>query len=167
MDFIFTAYVGALFLSGVGISIHHVLELCGFHWLKRMYKTPLSASSTILSMVALILAVSWRDTTIWFTIPNSYFTLIYHSLVDIQNMPSWPGKRGTTYAFMLCSYWTYCSIITCGLDSRGSWYAITFGVVSGLEAITLASIGIVGSWKRRRGLNQSRANSIRVPVQSA
>jgi len=58
IDFIFTAYVGALFLSGVGISIHHVLELCGFHWLKRMYKTPLSASSTILSIVALILAVS-------------------------------------------------------------------------------------------------------------
>jgi len=150
IDYFFAMCVGALFFSGVGISIHHVLELSGFHWLKRMYKTPFLASSFILSTVAFILAVAQRDETIWFIIPSCYFTLNYHLLVDFQNMPSRPGKRSITFAFILGLSWTVCSIMTCIINSPDLGYAIPFGVVSGLEAITLFSIGIVGSWKRRR-----------------
>jgi len=150
IDFPFTICVGVLFLSGVGISIHHVLALFGFNWLKRMYKTPLPASSLILSTVAFILAIARPDATMWFTIPNYYFTLTYHLLIVIQNMPSRPSKWSITCAFILCSSWTACSIVTCRVNYWNLWYTIAFGAVSGLEAIALASIGIVGGWKRRR-----------------
>ena len=150
IDFPFTICVGVLFLSSVGISIHYVLELFGFNWLKRMYKTRLLASSLILSTVAFILAVARPDATMWFTIPNYYFTLTYHLLVVIQNMPSRPGKRSITSAFILCLFWTACLIVICLVKDRNLWYTIAFCIVLGLEAITLASIGIIGSWKRRK-----------------
>jgi hypothetical protein len=150
IDFPFTICVGVLFFSGVGISIHHVLELSGFHWLKCMCKTPLPALSLILSTMAFTLAVALRDETIWFIIPNCYFTFNYHLLVDMQNMPSRPDKRSIAFAFILGLSWTLCSFTTCFVNGPDSLYAILSGVVSGLEAITLASIGIVGSWKKRR-----------------
>ena len=125
------------------------LELLGPHWVKRVYKTPLPVSSLILLKMAFIVSVAQRDATIWVTIPGCYFTLNYHVLVDIRNnMPSPPGKRG--YAFILCSYWTACSVTTLALNSQDLRHWTAFGVVSGLEAITLAFIGIGCSWERRR-----------------
>jgi hypothetical protein len=91
INILFSVCVGVLFLSGVVISTYHVSEIFGSHWLKRMYKTPLSTSSLILSSLTLILALAQPDATIWFTIPNYYFVLTYQSLVDIQNMPSRSG----------------------------------------------------------------------------
>jgi len=146
----FGVCVGVLFLSGVVISIHHVSELFGFHWLKRVYKTPLSASSLILSTVAFIFSFARPNTTIWLTIPYHCFTLMYHLFADIQNIPFRPGKWSIICAFILCLYWAYYSIATFFFHSRSSWFMIAFGVASGLEAIILASIVIVGSWKRRR-----------------
>jgi len=146
----FSICVGVLFLSGVVISIHHVSELFGFHWLKRVYKTPLCASSLILSTVVFIFAVSRPNTTIWLTIPYYCFTLIYHLFADIQSMPFRPGKWSIICAFILCLYWAYCSVTTFVFQSRSPWFMMAFGVASGLEAVILASIGIVGSWKRRR-----------------
>jgi len=147
---LFAFCVGALFLSGFGISILHVLELFSFHWLKRMYKTPLSASSLILSTVAFILAVARPTAIIWLIFPFYCFTLIYHLFADIQNIPSRPGKRGITFAFILGLSWMVCLIMTCLIKIPDFLYAILSGVVAGLEAIILVSIGIVGTQKRRR-----------------
>ena len=118
------------------------------HWLKRVYKTHLSVLSLILLKMAFIVSVAQRDVIIWVTIPGCHFTLNYHVLVDIRNnMPSSPSKRG--YAFILCLYWTACSVTTLALNSQDLRHRTAFGVVSGLEAITLAFIGIGSSWERR------------------
>ena len=166
IDPIFTICVGTLLFSGVGISIFHVLELFGFHWLKRMYKTPLSVVSLILSTVALILAVSRPDRTIWFIIPNYCFILTYHSLVDIQNMPYRPGRRSIDCAFILSLYWMASSMITYCLENRklNMGYEMAFVAASGSEGGVLASIGIVASrkrssWKRRRQAQMNLAEA--------
>jgi len=149
IDLFFTVCVGFLFLSGVGISLYHVLALFGCKWLERMYKTPLPASSFILSTAAVILAIARPDETMWFTIPNYYFTLTYHLLVVIQNTPSQPNRRSITCAFFLCLSWTACSTVTYAVNNQDLQYAIAFIVVSAVEAITLASIGIISIFKRR------------------
>ena len=152
IDYFFTTCIGFLLLSGIGISMHHVLALFGFQWLKRLYKTPLPAASLILSTVAFILALSHPNGTMWITAPNYYFTLTYHLLAVIQNTPQ-PGRRSITCAFILCLSWTACSIVACVfsvLSTRALWYVVALTVVSSLEATTLSSIGIVGIWKRRR-----------------
>ena len=146
----FAFCVGALFLSGVGISILHILELFSFHWLKRVYKTPLSASSLILSTVAFIFAVSRPTSIIWLIFPYYLFTLIYHLFADFQNIPSRLSKKSITFAFVLGISWTVCSIMACLFKGPDLLYTIPSGVASGLEAITFASISIVGSWKIRR-----------------
>jgi len=107
IDLVFTLYVGALFLLGVGVSLVHVLELFGSHWLKCMYKTPLVPPSITLSTVAFILAVAGRDVTIWVIIPGCYFTLTYHLFIDI---PLGLGKRSIRVTFFLCFFWTACSV---------------------------------------------------------
>ena len=150
IDYFFAICVGTLFFSGVGISILHVLELSGFHWLKRMYKTPLTASSLILSTVAFLLAVLQSTSTTWLIIPSYFFTLIYHLFADIQNIPSRPVKRSITFAFIVGLSWALCLIVPCLVNSPNLFYATLSGIVSGLEAITLITIGIVGSWKIRR-----------------
>jgi hypothetical protein len=159
IDIFFTCCVGALFLSGVVISIDHVSELFDFDWLKsmkKMKKTPFSTSSLILSSLTFILAAAQPDTTIWVTKPSYCFVLTYHFLIDIQNIPYGRGKRNITVVFILVSFWTACSSMTYAFKSGDKWYAIAFGVAAGLEAITLASIGIVGSWKRRRWMRAIR-----------
>ena len=124
MDPFFTLCVGAVFLSGGLFSILHTLELLGPHWVKRVYKTPLPVSSLILLKMAFIFSVAQRDATIWVTIPGCY-------------------------AFILCLYWTACSVTTLALNSQDLRHWTPFGVVSSLEAITLAFIGIGSSWERR------------------
>ena len=167
IDFFFTICVGALFLSGVVISTYHVSEVFAFDLLKRMNKTPrVSTASLTLSLLTFLLAVARPDMTIWITIPNCCFVLTYHLLVDIKNMPY--RKRSITFTFILFSLWTGSSFITYILKSRDNSWDVFFGVAAGLEAITLISIGIVGSWKRymwiraiRRGV-QSEMNLVEV-----
>ena len=144
-DLFFSICVGALFFSGVWNSIYHVWESFDLPSLD-VCKTPLSASSLFFSTMAFILAVVRPNATTWITIPNYYFILTYHLLVDIESMP-----RRTPWAFALCASWTGCSIamFICSLRTQDLWYAIAFGVVSGIEAIILASIGFVSRWKRR------------------
>ena len=161
IDFFFTICVGFLFLSGVGISLYHVLAFFGCEWLGCMYKTPLPASSLVLSTVAFILAIVRPDGTMWFKIPNYYFTLTYHLLVVIQNVPSRPNRRSITCAFSLCLTWTACSAVTCVINNQNLQYSIALGVVSALEAVTLASIGI-GSICKRRAWRPPQTNSAEV-----
>ena len=156
VDTPFTFCVGTLFLSGVVISIVHVSESFDLDWLKSMKMTPLSTSSLFLSSLTFVLAAIRPDTTIWLTIPSYCFVLTYHSLVDIQNMPYRRGKWDITFVFILCLWWMVFSFMPYVLKSGDKSYAIAFGVAAGLEAITLASIGIVGSWKRHRWMRVKR-----------
>ena len=149
IDLFFTMSVGTLALSSIVISIYHVSKFFDFELPKCMRKTRLSALSLILSSLTFILAVARPDVSMWLTIPNYCSILTYHSLVDTQNMPFRLGRTSIDRAFILCLLWTASSITACVYKSRNMWYAIAFGVVSGLEAITLASTG-VGSWMRRR-----------------
>jgi len=151
----FAICVGALFFSGVGISIHHVLELFPFDRLKPM-KHPIASLSLFLSSCACMIAISQPDATLWLTIPNYYFTLTYHLLVDLHDMPSPPG---ITCAFMLFLSWTVFSIVLYFRNSRDFWYVITYVSASGLTAIMFAIIGIIGCWKRR-GWRRRRRSQI-------
>ena len=99
---------------------------------------------------AFILTIQ-TDTTIWLTTLTYYFTLIYHLLVAIQNMPSPLWSRGSIiWAFTLCLSWILCSILSyvnnLGPDSSPE---LAF-LLNGPEIIILASIGFVGIRKRRR-----------------
>ena len=160
IDPFFTICVGVLFFFGVAISIHHVWVLFGFNWRKYMDqpRPPLSTLSLILSSLTFMLAVAPPDTTVWFTIPIYYLILTYHLLVDIRNMPYRPGRRSIDWTFTLCLLWTASSILTIVFKladpSSALWYKITFGTLSSSEAITLATIGIVGSRKRRSWMRQ-------------
>jgi hypothetical protein len=149
--------VGALFFfSGVGISIYRVLALSAFDWLTRMLH-PLAILSLALSSLACMFAIAGQpDATLWLTIPNYYFTLTYHLLVDLHNLPSRSGRRGIICAFILYLSWTVFSIVTYFRNSRDFWYAITYVSVSGLTAIMFAIIGIVGCWKRRNWRRRKR-----------
>lgn len=150
---VFAICVGVIFFSGVVISIHHVLTLFGFNWMRIMRSLKqLRFLSVCFSTLAFTLALTLQsDAIIWLTTLTYYFTLIYHSLVAIQNMPSLLWSRGSIiWAFTLCLSWILCSILSyvnnLGLDS---FLELAF-LLNGPEIIILASIGFVGIQKRQR-----------------
>ena len=155
----FAFCVGALFFSGVVISIYHVWALFGFNRLKRIGQNRLSTFSLLVSSSTCMFAIIGQpDATLWLTIPSYYFTLNYHLLVDLHDLPSRPGRRGITCAFILCLSWTAFSVVIYFRNSRDSAYAITYITLSSAEAIIFAIIGIVACWRRqgwrRRGQSQ-------------
>ena len=160
IDILFTAYLGSAFVVGLLLSFCCCFELFDLNSLKRL--TPLSLLSLFLSTLAFILAVARPDTAIgiWITITSYHLTLIYHLFIVIKNNPSRPDEWSVILHCLLGSLWTFCSFWP-AFFGQGSDYVLACGsLVSGLEALTFAYIGIFDkliSYKRK-GRRQPQRN---------
>jgi len=150
----FGYYVGFPFAYGFFLLGHFVLQSFGFNPVKRMFMAPLAALSLALSALACILdAFLLNECRLGFTVFVYGFTLIYQLFIHSQRIPiENPDWRNIGASFVFCSCWMVLFIFPLDCKVRGPT-TIIVSAASGLEAILLVYIGIVGlreKWRQHR-----------------
>ena len=170
IELFFAACVGLPFLSGVVISMYHILTWFGLGLttlLLRIFSTKksiLTLSLTLSTMAfSFTVTVASGGHTMWFTVIIYYITVTYQLLVLTQSISHKDPCWSITFTFTLCVMWLTATASSIGLNHHLSLFAMLGAGISGLETLLLACIGIFGAWKERK--RRRRLRHIRVPTE--